>query len=570
MLRLCTAKKMRKESELSNLELNMSKKPVKRALVSVFDKSNLEVLAKCFVEEHIEVVSTGSTADALTALGVKVQKVEELTGFPECLDGRVKTLHPRVHSGILADLRLDSHANQLAELEIKPFDLVVVNLYPFSDTVISGATFQECIEKIDIGGPSMVRGAAKNFANVAVLTSPSDYVRIVEKIAAGGTTELERFELARRAFEHTASYDVAVANWFNAFDSSDQFPNWYGKTWTKKDTLRYGENSHQRAAVFQEQECSEFGVQIANAKQLNGKEMSYNNYVDLDAALRAAYDFEDTSCAIVKHANPCGLAVGTSVVEAYQKAFACDPVSAYGGVIAFNTPVDLDTAQAIKPVFVEAIIAPAFSPDALELLQGKKNLRILVLESEPQSSAQAALELKQITGGVLLQERDVFQAEGDAVENWTLVAGKGADRETLKDLEFAWKSVRAAKSNAVLLVKDCATVGIGMGQVNRIDSCRLAIERANTLGVAVQGAQSIDSAGGASNESVGAAPERARGSVAASDAFFPFADGLQLLIDAGVRAVVQPGGSIRDEEVIQAAEKAGVSMYLTGARHFYH
>ncbi|GHT81735.1 bifunctional purine biosynthesis protein PurH [Actinomycetota bacterium] len=564
-----------------NLLDNTTKKPIKRALVSVFDKSNLDVLAKIFVDNSIEVVSTGSTASVLSGFGVDVTTVDSLTGFPECLDGRVKTLHPKVHAGILADLRLDDHKKQLQDLEIAAFDLVVVNLYPFSDTVASGASFQDCIEKIDIGGPSMVRAAAKNFANVAVVVSPAEYEQLGVDIASGGLTEQSRFKLSKAAFEHTAAYDVAVANWFNTKDSAD-LPQWYGRTWTLKNSLRYGENSHQAAAIYDNEGASEFKNLIARSEQLNGKEMSFNNYVDLDAALRTVYDFSTTACAVVKHANPCGLAIGDTVLEAYQKAFACDPVSAYGGVIAFNSEVSAEAAEAIKPVFTEAIIAPNYSDQALAILQTKKNLRVLKLEntdfcshSDMQSinaDVKAPREIKEISGGLLLQERDVFQAQGDQVENWELVAGEPASPEVLKDLEFAWHSVRAVKSNAILLAKDGATVGIGMGQVNRIDSCKLAIERANTLGVAVQGSQA-DSAGGASNAtSTGesSAPERARGSVAASDAFFPFADGLGYLIEAGITAVVHPGGSIRDEEVIEAAKAAGVTMYLTKTRHFFH
>lgn len=576
---------------------NTEKKQVRRALVSVFDKTNLSVLAEVLKKYSVEVVSTGSTASVLVSFGVNVVAVDSLTGFPECLDGRVKTLHPKVHAGILADLRLSSHVGQLEDLEIKPFDLVVVNLYPFSDTVASGADFQECIEKIDIGGPTMVRAAAKNFANVAVVTDPSTYSLIGAKIEQGGLTELERFELSKAAFEHTAAYDVAVASWFSekglGFQTdlnqgeSPNFGDFEGATYKLVKELRYGENSHQAAAIMQDvsgQSTVPFYGSIVSAKLLSsGKEMSFNNYVDSEAALRAAYDHQRPCVAIVKHANPCGIAVGDDISQAYTKAFACDPVSAYGGVIAANREVTAEMALQIKPVFIESITAPGYTDEALEILSSKKSLRILQnvpvqAEQEQQTghlTSKRLIEAKKITGGLLVQERDQVNADGDNSANWQLVSGAPADAELLAELEFAWKTIRAVKSNAILLSKDGATVGIGMGQVNRLDSCNLAVLRANTLGTASQGAQdassTIDTAGGAQNSSdTNGAPERARGSIAASDAFFPFSDGLQILIDAGVKAVVQPGGSIRDDEVIEAAKAAGITMYLTGVRHFNH
>ncbi|MDR2083131.1 MAG: bifunctional phosphoribosylaminoimidazolecarboxamide formyltransferase/IMP cyclohydrolase [Candidatus Ancillula trichonymphae] len=539
------------EFQLNNCE----KKQIKRALVSVYDKHGLDVLARALDGAGVEIVSTGSTCSAIEALGIKVVRVEEVTNFPECLDGRVKTLHPHIHAGILADVENAAHKQTLEELEVEPFDLVVVNLYPFVETVNAGAEFSECVEKIDIGGPSMIRAAAKNFSNVAVVSSLDDYGDVFEKIAAGGLTIQDRFELAKKAFQYTAAYDVAVANWFSKFE--DGIPTWFASAWSKKTDLHYGENSHQRAAVYLQENrigASEH-ADLATAKQLGGKEMSYNNYTDAGAALRVVLDFGSPAVAVVKHSNPCGVALGRSVVDAYVKAFASDPVSAYGGVVATNRAVTKEMAEALSPVFTEVIVAPKYNADALEILRQKKNLRILEVGAELGGSGTVQPELRHISGGLLLQDSDVFQAPGDDVANWTLASGAPANTKTLEDLEFAWRVVRSVKSNAVLLAVDKATVGIGMGQVNRLDSCGLAISRANELG---------------KKNSSGTTPQRAVGSVAASDAFFPFADGVLLLIDAGVRAVVQPGGSIRDEEVINAARDANITMYFTGARHFAH
>jgi len=514
---------------------------IKRALVSVYDKTGLDDLVRGLAATGVELVSTGGSASLIESLGLPVTKVEDLTGFPECLDGRVKTLHPRVHAGILADRRLPEHVAQLEELGVAPFDLVVVNLYPFTDTVMSGASVQECIEKIDIGGPSMVRAAAKNHASVAIVTDGADYARALEAAEAGGFTLAEREALAAKAFVHTATYDVHVASWMGNVltDSSGGtgFPAWVGATWDKSAVLRYGENPHQPAALYR----SGFGPGgLAAAEQLHGKEMSYNNYVDTDAARRAAYDHGDQpTVAIIKHANPCGIAVGADVAEAHRRAHECDPVSAFGGVIATNVPVSVAMAEQVAEIFTEVIVAPAYDDGAVEVLQGKKNIRILV--AEPVASGGA--ETRPISGGLLMQHTDTFQAEGDDPARWTLATGTAADEATLADLAFAWRAVRAAKSNAILLASDGAAVGIGMGQVNRVDSCRLAVTRAG---------------------------ERATGSVVASDAFFPFADGPQILLDAGVKAIVQPGGSVRDEETIAACEAAGVTMYFTGTRHFAH
>ncbi len=511
-------------------------RPIRRALISVYDKTGLEELAQGLHAAGVAIVSTGSTAGRIAAAGVPVTEVSELTGFPECLDGRVKTLHPRVHAGVLADLRLESHRAQLAELGVEPFDLVVVNLYPFKATVASGATPDECVEQIDIGGPSMVRAAAKNHPSVAVVVDPARYGDVLRAAREGGFDLATRKRLAGAAFAHTAAYDVAVASWFEAgyAPSDETFPEFLGATWERQNVLRYGENPHQGAALY-----SDGTGGLAGARQLHGKEMSYNNYVDTDAARRAAHDHAEPAVAIIKHANPCGIATGADVAEAHRKAHECDPVSAYGGVIAVNRPVTVALAEQIAPIFTEVVVAPGYEEGALEVLTRKKNLRVLVAPEAPANRQ----EVRPISGGVLLQDADRVHAEGDDPANWTLATGEALSPAELSELAFAWRACRAVKSNAILLAKDGASVGVGMGQVNRVDSCRLAVERAG---------------------------ERAKGAYAASDAFFPFADGPAILIAAGVKAIVQPGGSIRDEEVIAAAAEAGVTMYLTGARHFFH
>ncbi|MCP9944888.1 bifunctional phosphoribosylaminoimidazolecarboxamide formyltransferase/IMP cyclohydrolase [Streptomyces somaliensis] len=513
-------------------------KPIRRALVSVYDKTGLEELARGLHEARVELVSTGSTAARIAAAGVPVTRVEELTGFPECLDGRVKTLHPRVHAGILADLRLDAHREQLAELGVEPFDLVVVNLYPFEATVASGAAPDECVEQIDIGGPSMVRAAAKNHPSVAVVTSPARYGDVLAAVAAGGFDLAARKRLAAEAFQHTAAYDLAVASWFaSSYAPADEsaFPDFTGAAYTRRSVLRYGENPHQAAALY-----VDGGGGLAEAEQLHGKEMSFNNYTDTDAARRAAYDHADPCVAIIKHANPCGIAVGADVAEAHRKAHACDPLSAFGGVIAVNRPVSVAMAEQVAEIFTEVVVAPDYEDGAVEVLARKKNIRVLRCPGAPS----APVEVRPVDGGALLQVTDRLQAEGDDPSTWTLATGEALSDAELAELAFAWRACRAVKSNAILLAKDGASVGVGMGQVNRVDSARLAVERAGE--------------------------ERARGSYAASDAFFPFPDGLEILTAAGVKAVVQPGGSVRDELVVEAARKAGVTMYLTGTRHFFH
>ncbi len=525
----------------STVEPSQDRITLRRALVSVYDKAGLEELVRGLHDAGVELVSTGGSAKLIADLGLPVTRVEELTGFPECLDGRVKTLHPKVHAGILADRRLPTHVAELSELGIAPFDLVVSNLYPFTQTVMSGASPDECVEQIDIGGPSMVRAAAKNHPSVAIVTSPARYGDVLAALADGGFTLAQRRALAAEAFVHTATYDVHVASWMGSVltdtSAGSGFPEWIGGTWDRGAVLRYGENPHQGAALYRQG----FGMPgLAQAEQLHGKEMSYNNYVDADAARRAAYDFDEPAVAIIKHANPCGIAVGADVADAHRKAHECDPVSAFGGVIAVNRPVSVQMAEQVAEVFTEVVVAPGYEDGAAEILQGKKNVRLLVCEAPHRGGG---VETRSISGGLLMQQTDVVDADGDDPSGWTLATGEAASAELLADLVFAWRACRAAKSNAILLASGGASVGIGMGQVNRVDSCKLAVDRAG---------------------------ERAAGSVAASDAFFPFEDGPQILIDAGVKAIVQPGGSVRDELTIEAATAAGVTMYFTGTRHFAH
>ncbi len=539
----------------------MTRVAIRRALISVYDKTGLADLASGLHAAGVEIVSTGSTAGVISASGVPVTLVEELTGFPERLDGRVKTLHPAVHAGLLADVAKPAHRIQLSELGIAPFELLVSNLYPFEAAVAAGAPPEECIEQIDIGGPAMVRAGAKNHQHVAVITDPLRYGAVLEAVAGGGFTLEQRRRFAARAYAHTAAYDCAVASWFASAYAPDEtavetgWPDVTGAVWTRRDVLRYGENPHQRAALYLRggaapPEGGGTGITagkqphgITAGKQLHGKAMSYNNYVDAAAAWRAAFDFTQPCVAIIKHSNPCGIAVGADLAEAHRKAHACDPVSAFGGVIAANGVVTADLARQIADIFTEVIIAPGFDPDALDLLTATsktKNLRLLAC---PEPGPARGLEWRQVDGGVLLQTPDLIDAPGDDPAHWELKAGPPASADVLADLAFAWQACRAVKSNAILLASGGATVGVGMGQVNRVDAARLAVTRAG---------------------------ERAKGAVAASDAYFPFADGLQVLTEAGVAAIVEPGGSIRDELAVEAAAKAGVTLYFTGVRHFFH
>lgn len=516
-----------------------AQRPIRRALISVYDKTGLVDLAAGLHAAGVELVSTGSTAKTIAAASIPVTPVDEVTGFPEVLDGRVKTLHPHVHAGVLADSRRPEHIAQLDQLGIKAFDLVVVNLYPFRDTVASGASEDECVEQIDIGGPSMVRAAAKNHPTVAVVVDPAAYADVLAVVAAGGFSLDERKKLAAKAFRHTADYDVAVAGWLTSVTDphDDNLPPWIGATWGRTEVLRYGENPHQKAALYTGGGQPEG---LAHAEQLHGKAMSYNNFTDADAAWRAAWDQDGACAAIIKHANPCGIAVSdVSIADAHRKAHECDSLSAFGGVIAVNREVSVEMAERVADIFTEVVVAPGYADGAVEVLSQKKNVRLLRV-NPPRAGG---TEWRQISGGLLVQQRDALDAQGDDPANWTLVAGEPADAQTLADLVFAWKVGRAVKSNAIVIATGGATVGVGMGQVNRVDAARLAVSR-----------------GG----------DRVAGAVAASDAFFPFPDGLEVLTDAGVRAVVHPGGSMRDELVIDAAKSAGVTLYTTGARHFAH
>jgi phosphoribosylaminoimidazolecarboxamide formyltransferase/IMP cyclohydrolase len=510
----------------------VERKKIRRALLSVYDKTGLIELGKFLSENGVEILSTGSTAQKLIDAGIKVTPVESYTGSPEMLDGRVKTLHPRIHGGILADQSNQDHLEQLKSHNIDPFDLIVINLYPFNETVASGAQYEECIEQIDIGGPSMLRGAAKNHKSVAVVSSPAQYEELKSAIKNGGYTFGERAKLAMATYRKTAEYDAAIADWLGGeLDVND----WRAQIWEKVSDLRYGENPHQSAAVYR----NRFGGGITSAIQHHGKEMSFNNYTDADAALRAAYDHSEPCVAIIKHANPCGIATASDIAIAHVRAHECDPISAFGGVVAANRKVSKAMSEKLSEIFTEVVIAPGYEDGAIEILSKKPSIRILEVAGFDISPE----EIRPISGGLLIQDTDLIDADGDNPDNWQQVAGGAVSMDVMKDLVFAWRSVRAVKSNAILLARNCASVGVGMGQVNRVDSARLAISRAG---------------------------DRSQGSVAASDAFFPFADGLQILLDGGVVAVVAPGGSVRDEEVIAAAKSAGVPMFFTGVRHFSH
>ena len=513
-----------------------TRKPIRRALISVYEKTGLVELGQALSSAGVEILSTGSTAKTLAGAGVPVIAVEDYTGFPEMMGGRVKTLHPRIHGGILADQNNPEHLAAIASHDIAPFDLIIINLYPFAATIASGADFAECIEQIDIGGPSMLRGAAKNHGSVAVISQPSQYGLVTEAISAGGFTLAERTRLAMETFRTTAEYDATIATWLG--DQLEAGDEWKAAIFHRIASLRYGENPHQRVSVYGNN-SGWITPGIAQAIQLHGKEMSFNNYTDADAAVRSAYDHSEPCVAIIKHANPCGIAVGSTIEEAYARAHACDPISAFGGVVATNRPVSLEMATALSEVFTEVVIAPSYEAGAVEVLSKKPSIRILTLAEYVNPS----IERRPISGGILIQDSDLVDAPGDSASRWTQVSGEPVSAEVLADLQFAWRAVRAVKSNAILLAHDGASVGVGMGQVNRVDSARLAVTRAG---------------------------ERAAGSVASSDAFFPFADGLQILIDAGVTAVVQPGGSVRDEEVIAAAKAGGIAMFFTGVRHFSH
>ena len=521
-----------------------------RALISVSDKSGLAEFGRALADAGIEILSTGGSAKSLVEAGVAVTEVSAHTGFPEIMDGRVKTLHPKIHGGILARRDLATHREAMAQHEIAPIDLVVVNLYPFRETVASGANRERCIENIDIGGPALIRAAAKNHGFVTVVTDPADYGAVAQEIAAEGGTGLAlRRRLAAAAYAHTAAYDSAIAAWM-AEQEGERFPPLLTLSGRRSAVLRYGENPHQEAAFY----CSESGpvetrAGMATAEQIQGKELSYNNLNDTDAALELVCEFEEPAVAIIKHANPCGVAVAAGQQEAYLKALACDPVSAFGGIVALNRPLDAATAREIAKLFVEVIIAPGAETDARAVLEQKKNLRLLLLDALPDPAA-VGMTLRALAGGFLLQSRDSGRADPGSL---TVATKRKPSEAELSDLIFAFRVAKHVKSNAIVYAKDGATVGIGAGQMSRVDSARIAVSKSQ-------------SAAEAANES----GSRTQGSVVASDAFFPFADGLLAAAEAGVTAVIQPGGSMRDDEVIAAADEAGLAMVFTGLRHFRH
>ncbi|HYC05814.1 MAG TPA: bifunctional phosphoribosylaminoimidazolecarboxamide formyltransferase/IMP cyclohydrolase [Azospirillaceae bacterium] len=521
--------------------------PLTRALISVSDKTGLVELGRALAKRGVQILSTGGSAKRLAEAGIAVTEVGDHTGFPEMMDGRVKTLHPKVHGGILARRDEEEHVAAMQAHDIPGIDLVVVNLYPFEETVAKGADFATCVENIDIGGPSMIRGAAKNHDFVAVVTDPSDYEALIAELESqDGRTSLSlRRRLAAKAYARTAAYDAAIGQWF-AGQLGQEYPERASFTGTLRQTLRYGENPHQTAAFYV---TGEERPGIATAIQLQGKELSYNNLNDTDAAFELVAEFERPAVAIIKHANPCGVAEGADLSEAYARALACDPVSAFGGIIAVNRPLDAATAEEIAKLFAEVVIAPDADEGARAALAGKKNLRVLLTRDMPDPAA-PGLYMKTVSGGFLLQTRDNGRVGLDGLK---VVTKRAPSPTELQDLLFAFRVAKHVKSNAIVYAKDGATVGIGAGQMSRIDSSRIAAWK------------SRDAAEAAKLPEPGT-----RGSVVASDAFFPFADGLLAAADAGVTAVIQPGGSMRDQEVIDAADSRGLAMVFTGMRHFRH
>ncbi|MCR9257030.1 MAG: bifunctional phosphoribosylaminoimidazolecarboxamide formyltransferase/IMP cyclohydrolase [Alphaproteobacteria bacterium] len=521
--------------------------PVRRALISVSDKTGLEGLAKALARHHVEILSTGGTAKALRDAGCDVVEVADHTGFPEILDGRVKTLQPSIHGGILGRRGDPDHVAQMEEHGIAPIDLVIVNLYPFEATVARGAGLEETIENIDIGGPALIRAAAKNHGDVAVIVDPSDYDKLIEALddENGKTGRAFRRYLAGKAYRRTAAYDAAIGGWF-AKHAEEAFPERVVIAAERADVLRYGENPHQRAAVYR---VNDGAVGVGTAEQLQGKELSYNNLNDTDAAYELVSEFGEPTVAIIKHANPCGVATGHTLEEAYRRAKACDPVSAFGGIIAANRPIDAATAEAIVEIFSEVVIAPSIEAPAREIFAKKGNLRVLTTGDLPDPTARRLLA-KSIAGGLLLQDRDYTKAVATDIK---VVTERAPTEKEIADMLFATTVAKHVKSNTIVYVKDRATVGVGAGQMSRVDSARIAALKAAEMGKAA-----------------GETGRRTEGSVAASDAFFPFADGLEALVEAGATAVIQPGGSMRDDEVIEAANKAGLAMVFTGLRHFRH
>jgi phosphoribosylaminoimidazolecarboxamide formyltransferase / IMP cyclohydrolase len=521
-----------------------------RALISVSDKTSLVEFARALTDYGVELISTGGTYKALNDAGLKVTEVSTITGFPEMMDGRVKTLHPAVHGGLLAIRSNTAHVEAMRAHRIRPIDLLVVNLYPFEKTAARGAGFDDCIENIDIGGPAMIRAAAKNHADVAVIVEPTDYAALLEELArhSGMTTLGLRRRLSAKAFARTAAYDAAIANWF-ADEIGVEAPDFRSVGGHLIEELRYGENPHQAAAFYRTPE-RRFGV--ATARQAQGKQLSYNNINDTDAAYECVAEFDPArtaACAIIKHANPCGVAEGDSLLDAYRKALACDPVSAFGGIVALNRPLDADAARAITEIFTEVIIAPDATEDAIAIVGAKKNLRLLIAGGLPDPRAKG-LTAKTVAGGLLVQARDNAVVDDTDLKAVTRRAPSNAE---LRDLRFAFRVAKHVKSNTIVYAKDSATVGIGAGQMSRVDSARIAARKAQDAATAA-----------------GLKQPATKGSVVASDAFFPFADGLLVAIEAGATAVIQPGGSVRDDEVIKAADDHGIAMVFTGTRHFRH
>ena len=523
---------------------------VTRALLSVSDKSGLIEFAKALAGFSIELVSTGGTAKALKDAGLRVADVSELTGFPEMMDGRVKTLHPNVHGGLLAIRNNAEHAAAMKAHNIKAIDLLVVNLYPFEETVAKGAAYDECIENIDIGGPAMIRAAAKNHGDVAVVVDTTDYAVVLEELTrhSGMTTYETRQKLAAKAYARTAAYDAAISNWFAATLNNDA-PDYRAFGGRLAQSLRYGENPHQTAAVYR---MPNVRAGVMTARQVQGKELSYNNINDTDAAYEAIAEFDPkraAACVIVKHANPCGVAEGASLLDAYKKALACDSTSAFGGIVALNRPLDAEAAKAITEIFTEVIIAPDASDEAIAIVAAKKNLRLLLAGGVPDPREKGLL-VKSVAGGLLVQSRDAAVVDDMELKVVTKRAPTAAE---LNDLRFAFRVAKHVKSNTIIYAKDLATVGIGAGQMSRVDSARIAARKAE------------DAA-----KELGLSAPLTKGSVVASDAFFPFADGLLVAIEAGATAVIQPGGSMRDAEVIKAADDHGIAIVFTGTRHFKH
>ncbi|MEA2754432.1 MAG: phosphoribosylaminoimidazolecarboxamide formyltransferase / cyclohydrolase [Aliidongia sp.] len=526
-------------------------RPIRRALISVYDKTGLVEFARALVAQGVTLVSTGGSAKAIADAGLPVADVAGITGFPEMLDGRVKTLHPAIHAGVLARRDLDTHQAALKKHGLAEIDLVVSSLYPFEATVAGGAEWEDCIENIDIGGPSLIRGAAKNHDFVTIITDPADYTEVLAEMAqhGGATTLATRRRLAGQAYARTAAYDTAIAAWM-AGQRGDTFPERLSIAGTRKQTLRYGENPHQQAAFYALPADTRPGV--VTAQQIQGKELSYNNINDTDAAFECVSEFDGPAVAIIKHANPCGVALGDSLIAAYRKALACDPVSAFGGIIALNRPLDVETAEAVAALFAEVVIAPSFDEAALQVLARKAQLRLLATGGVPDPAA-PGMTFRSVSGGFLVQQRDAGRV---TLPDLRVVTKRTPSEAELRDLLFAFRVAKHVKSNAIVYAKAGATVGIGAGQMSRVDSSRIAALKSAEAGNAARG--------GAEGESP------AIGSVVASDAFFPFADGLLAAADAGATAIIQPGGSVRDNEVIAAADERGLAMVFTGLRHFRH